>query len=219
MAVAGSYAYVADVSKGLQVIDVRNPTNCVRVGGYDTSGSAYGVAVSGSLTVQGSATDIKFTWDNNSHIFMGTVSADSGAYHIEGTVYVYGAANPPGFTVGDGVLCVPDLTGMKWKILQANRNYSIQIGTQQNLPDGTATFTGIWSDRTAVTGTLRYEADGTISISFTWSDPKNVQHQFDGLVKTLESALGQVKAARAVTTSDQLPRAVLSTVKVVPGRW
>jgi hypothetical protein len=32
----------------LQVIDVSNPTNCVRVGGYDTSGSAYGVAVSGN---------------------------------------------------------------------------------------------------------------------------------------------------------------------------
>ena len=39
MAVAGNYAYVAD-GAGLQVIDVSNPANPVRVGGYDTSGYA-----------------------------------------------------------------------------------------------------------------------------------------------------------------------------------
>ncbi len=33
---------------GLQVIDVSNPANPQRVGGYDTSGNAYGVAVSGN---------------------------------------------------------------------------------------------------------------------------------------------------------------------------
>lgn len=45
--VVGNYAYVALGAGGLAVIDVSNPTNCVRVGGYDTSGSAYWVAVSG----------------------------------------------------------------------------------------------------------------------------------------------------------------------------
>jgi hypothetical protein len=30
------------------VIDVRNPAHCVRVGGYDTSGTALDVAVSGN---------------------------------------------------------------------------------------------------------------------------------------------------------------------------
>ena len=30
------------------MIDVSNPANCVRVGGYDTSGYAFGVAVSGN---------------------------------------------------------------------------------------------------------------------------------------------------------------------------
>ena len=42
-------AYVADGDAGLQVIDVSNPANPVRVGGYDTSGYAYGVAVSGNI--------------------------------------------------------------------------------------------------------------------------------------------------------------------------
>ena len=53
--VVGNYAYVADGAAGLHVIDVSNPTNCVRVGGYDTmgpargvSGTARGVAVSGN---------------------------------------------------------------------------------------------------------------------------------------------------------------------------
>ena len=48
MAVSGNYAYVADGDAGLQVIDVSNPANPQRVGGYDTSGDAQGVAVSGN---------------------------------------------------------------------------------------------------------------------------------------------------------------------------
>ena len=48
VAVSGNYAYVADYTAGLQVIDVSNPANPQRVGGYDTSGDALGVAVSGN---------------------------------------------------------------------------------------------------------------------------------------------------------------------------
>jgi len=48
VAVSGNYAYVASEDAGLQVIDVSNPTNCVRVGGYITRGWAVGVAVSGN---------------------------------------------------------------------------------------------------------------------------------------------------------------------------
>ena len=43
--VAGNRAYLAAGAAGLVIIDVSNPTNCVRVGGYDTSGLAQGVAV------------------------------------------------------------------------------------------------------------------------------------------------------------------------------
>jgi hypothetical protein len=43
----GNYAYVTLGASGLAVIDVSNPTNCVQVGGCDTSGEAIGVAVSG----------------------------------------------------------------------------------------------------------------------------------------------------------------------------
>jgi hypothetical protein len=47
VAVSGHYAYVADGGAGLQVIDVSDPANPRRVGGYDTPGYAGGVAVSG----------------------------------------------------------------------------------------------------------------------------------------------------------------------------
>ena len=46
--VVGNYAYVTlyGTGAGLEVIDVSNPANCVRVGGYRTGGFAYGVTVS-----------------------------------------------------------------------------------------------------------------------------------------------------------------------------
>jgi hypothetical protein len=35
---SGNFAYVADGDAGLQIIDVNDPANPQRVGGYDTSG-------------------------------------------------------------------------------------------------------------------------------------------------------------------------------------
>jgi hypothetical protein len=46
--VAGTVAYVACESGGLQILDVSNPRNPVRLGGYDTNGSAYSVVLSGT---------------------------------------------------------------------------------------------------------------------------------------------------------------------------
>ena len=47
VAVAGDYAYVADYTSGLQVIDISDPTSPVYAGSYNTPGYAYGVAVAG----------------------------------------------------------------------------------------------------------------------------------------------------------------------------
>ncbi len=46
VAVSGSYAYVADASTGLHVINISNPASPVRVGGYD-GGDAWDVAICG----------------------------------------------------------------------------------------------------------------------------------------------------------------------------
>jgi hypothetical protein len=47
VAVAGDYAYVADLRAGLSVVDVSDPGAPVEVGFYDTPGSPYSVAVAG----------------------------------------------------------------------------------------------------------------------------------------------------------------------------
>jgi hypothetical protein len=46
--VVGRYAYVADDSSGLQIIDISNPTTPTIKGNYDTSGNAWGVQVVGN---------------------------------------------------------------------------------------------------------------------------------------------------------------------------
>jgi hypothetical protein len=48
VAVSGSYAYVADGSPGLEVVDVSDPAAPRIAGSVDTSGWAWGVAISGS---------------------------------------------------------------------------------------------------------------------------------------------------------------------------
>ncbi len=44
---AGAYVYVAEEYAGLEILDVSDPAAPVRVGGYETSGYAGGVAVAG----------------------------------------------------------------------------------------------------------------------------------------------------------------------------
>ena len=46
--VRNNFAYVAQGSGGMAVFDVSNPTNCVQVGGYDTSGESREIALVGN---------------------------------------------------------------------------------------------------------------------------------------------------------------------------
>ncbi len=48
VAVSGNYAYVADGSSGLQVIDISDPTTPAYAGSYDSPGDANSVAISGN---------------------------------------------------------------------------------------------------------------------------------------------------------------------------
>ena len=48
VAVQGGLAYVASGEAGLHILDIHNPAQPVRVGGYDTSGWACGVAMVGN---------------------------------------------------------------------------------------------------------------------------------------------------------------------------
>ncbi|MDK9700066.1 MAG: hypothetical protein OEM52_07975 [bacterium] len=49
VAVSGNYAYVADGTSGLRIIDINNPANPQQVGFYDTLGYAFDVVVSSNL--------------------------------------------------------------------------------------------------------------------------------------------------------------------------
>ena len=42
------YAYIADGTDGLQIVDFANPASPIRVGGCDTGGTARGIAISGN---------------------------------------------------------------------------------------------------------------------------------------------------------------------------
>jgi hypothetical protein len=48
VAVAGSYAYVADGGSGLRIVNIANPASPTEVGAYDTPGTALAVTVAGS---------------------------------------------------------------------------------------------------------------------------------------------------------------------------
>jgi hypothetical protein len=48
VAVAGNYAYLADGSGGLQVLDISDPAHPARVGGYTNGGLIGTIAVSGN---------------------------------------------------------------------------------------------------------------------------------------------------------------------------
>jgi hypothetical protein len=49
VAVNGSYAYVADDTSGLRIIDITNPNAPVEAGFFNTPGAAHGVTVSGNF--------------------------------------------------------------------------------------------------------------------------------------------------------------------------
>ncbi|MGP1383491.1 MAG: cadherin-like domain-containing protein [Thainema sp.] len=55
--VIGNYAYTADGSSGLQIIDISNPENPILIGNYNTSGYANGISVVGNYAYVTDATN------------------------------------------------------------------------------------------------------------------------------------------------------------------
>ncbi len=53
VATAGNYAFVADYSAGLQVIDISDPTSPVPAGSLDTPGIAQDIAITGDYVLRG----------------------------------------------------------------------------------------------------------------------------------------------------------------------
>jgi hypothetical protein len=88
--VSGDYAYIADYSSGLQIIDISTPSSPSLAGTYDTPGSARGVYASG---------DYAYVADYNSGLQIIDISTPSspslvGTYNTSGYAYgVYVSGN------------------------------------------------------------------------------------------------------------------------------
>ena len=142
-------------------------------------------AMTGVLHVNGATTSISFTWGPYGvpHRFDGVLSGSPGSYHIDGTVYVNGVKGGPGHTVGDEAPAIPHMVNAYYNLtsLSNGTKHTFQILTETDQYNGTATFTGTWDGGSAVTGTMHYDAQGNISISFTWGT-NGVAHDFEGTI-------------------------------------
>jgi hypothetical protein len=83
VAVAGSYAYVADGEGGLRVINVADPAHPGEAGFYDTLGSAWGVALAGSYAYvadgEGGLLILRFTGGGLTYSISGRVTETGGS--------------------------------------------------------------------------------------------------------------------------------------------
>jgi hypothetical protein len=101
--VQGDYAYVADGSSGLQVLNVADPANPVFVGSYNTPGTAQNIFVSGNYAYVADMTSglqiIDIT-DPTHPAFAGSADTMSNAYniYIQGN-YAYVADGPAGLQI------------------------------------------------------------------------------------------------------------------------
>jgi hypothetical protein len=148
------------------------------------NGSNAGTPVTGTLNynLDGSI-HIHFSWANGTHTFDGTITGTVGHYHIDGNVTVNGGGGP-GHIIGNEV--PPNFAGIVFNMtsLTNGTTHQLQIQTQTDLSNGTATFTGVWDGNkggpgSPVTGTLSFDAQGKIHIHFTFG---NGTHSFDGTI-------------------------------------
>jgi hypothetical protein len=121
VAVSGNYAYVADGTSGLQVIDISTPSSPSVTGALDTSGKALGVAVSGNYAYVADS-------DSGLHIIdISTPSSPSmtGTYDTSGTAYGVAVSGNYAYVAdGDSGLQIIDISTPLSPILTGTYNTS-----------------------------------------------------------------------------------------------
>jgi hypothetical protein len=98
------------------------------------------------------------------------------------------------------VVDVPSLQGYSFHLTSSNGKpaHDLYIKTESYLPDGSANFTGTWTGEkgggvNAITdGSLHYDAQGNIAISFSW---KNGQNRLDGTITQISNRYSRVSGA------------------------
>jgi hypothetical protein len=143
VAVAGSYAYVADWKSGLRIVDISNPQSPHGEGHYDTPGRARGVAVGGSYA---------YVADGNSGLRIIDVSnpqspSEAGAYHTPGRAY--------GVAVAGSYAYVADAWAGLRVISVADPAHPVEIGSCDTPGDAIGV---------AVAGSYAYVADGYLGL-------------------------------------------------------
>jgi hypothetical protein len=80
--------------------------------------------------------------------------------------------------------------------------HDLTIQTETYLPDGSATFTGTWAGggangkSHAISGTLQLDANGNITIAFSWTNGAGTQNSFLGTITRINNQ-GPAAAAYA----------------------
>ncbi len=94
---------------------------------------------------------------------------------------------------------VPSLQGYSFHLLSSNGKppHDLGIQTETHLADGSATFTGTWKGggpngkvHEVLNGTLKYDANGNLEISFAWISNQGTQNTFLGTITTVHSPYG-----------------------------
>jgi hypothetical protein len=151
VAISGDYAYVADGTSGLKVIDISDPTDPTLGGSYNTPGDAHGAAISG---------DYAYVADGASGLQVIDISAPTsptlaGNYNTSGSAYGVAISGDCAY-VADGAsgLQVIDISAPTSPTLAGNYNTS---GTAYGV---------------AISGDYAYVADGTSGLQvIDISDP------------------------------------------------
>ena len=94
---------------------------------------------------------------------------------------------------------VPSLQGYSFHLLSSigKPPHDLAIQTETHLADGSASFTGTWTgggpngkSHEVLNGTLKYDANGNLEISFAWINGQGTQNTFAGTITTVHSPYG-----------------------------
>jgi hypothetical protein len=95
------------------------------------------------------------------------------------------------------VAYVPNLSGVSFHLLSANGKpaHDLVIQNETFAADGSANFTGTWTGDGAnggnahqiLNGTLKYDANGNLKISFAWANGSGSQNSLSGTITRVNS--------------------------------
>ena len=98
------------------------------------------------------------------------------------------------------VVDVPNLQGYSFHLISSNGKpaHDLVIQSETYNANGSASFTGTWSGdgpngdgtpKAIMNGTLKYDANGNIILSFSWMNGSGQQNSFSGVLTRINTGL------------------------------